>query len=67
MSKEFGLIFLYKVDTNLQPTDLSMTLYIYREVYDKLVHEGIIVPRPDETPPTVPMDYAWAQVGFLNS
>lgn len=36
-----------------------------RDVYDKLVAEGTIIPRPEEAPPTVPMDYAWARVGHL--
>jgi ATP citrate (pro-S)-lyase len=32
-----------------------------RQVYDKLVGEGVIVPRPEVPVPKVPMDYAWAK------
>ncbi|XP_025094977.1 ATP-citrate synthase-like isoform X2 [Pomacea canaliculata] len=32
-----------------------------REVYNKLVADGIIIPRPEVTPPTVPMDFNWAR------
>ncbi|XP_071108684.1 ATP-citrate synthase-like [Haliotis cracherodii] len=34
---------------------------LIREVYEKLVEEGAIVPQPEEAPPTVPMDYNWAR------
>lgn len=34
---------------------------VIKDVYDNLVADGIIVPRPEEAPPTVPMDYAWAR------
>ena len=27
-----------------------------------LVKDGTIVPKPEKNPPTVPMDYSWAQV-----
>ena len=27
-----------------------------------MVAEGVIIPKPDEAPPTVPMDYNWARV-----
>lgn len=30
-------------------------------VYDSLVKQGRIVPRPEVPPPTVPMDYSWAR------
>ena len=33
-----------------------------REVYDVLVKDGTIVPKAERNPPTVPMDYSWAQV-----
>lgn len=36
----------------------------FREVYEQLVKDGKLVPKPDKTPPTVPMDYSWAQVTF---
>ena len=39
----------------------AMLLYLFREVYDVLVKDGTIVPKPDKNPPTVPMDYSWAQ------
>ncbi|KAH3689961.1 hypothetical protein DPMN_191345 [Dreissena polymorpha] len=35
--------------------------HLIKEVYEKLVNDGTIVPRPEEAPPTVPMDYAWAR------
>lgn len=38
-----------------------MTVFC-REVYDVLVKDGTIVPKPEKNPPTVPMDYSWAQV-----
>ena len=31
------------------------------EVYEQLVSAGVIVPQPEKEPPTVPMDYKWAQ------
>lgn len=33
----------------------------FSEVYDQLVGAGLIVPQPEKDPPTVPMDYKWAQ------
>ena len=36
--------------------------YIFREVFENMVAEGVIIPKPDEAPPTVPMDYNWARV-----
>ena len=35
-----------------------------REVYENLVAEGVIIPKPEEAPPTVPMDFNWARVRF---
>ncbi|RPA82568.1 ATP-citrate synthase subunit 1 [Ascobolus immersus RN42] len=32
-----------------------------RQVYQKLVDEGTIVPKPEPAPPKIPMDYSWAQ------
>ncbi|TGZ83632.1 citrate synthase [Ascodesmis nigricans] len=32
-----------------------------KEVYDKLVADGTVVPQPEPTPPKIPIDYAWAQ------
>lgn len=32
-----------------------------REVYEKLVHSGTIIPAQEVPPPAVPMDYAWAR------
>ena len=43
-----------------------MWLYLCREVYDVLVRDGTIVPKPEKNPPTVPMDYSWAQVSEKN-
>lgn len=31
------------------------------EVYEQLVAGGLIVPKPEGEPPTIPMDYSWAQ------
>lgn len=39
--------------------DLPSTI---KEVYDHLLESGVIVPQPEVEPPTVPMDYSWAQV-----
>ena len=35
--------------------------HTHSEVYSQLVSEGLIVPQPEVEPPTVPMDYKWAQ------
>ena len=35
--------------------------YRIGELYQDLVHKGIIVPQPEVPPPPVPMDYAWAR------
>ncbi|KAH7700450.1 Acly protein, partial [Aphelenchoides avenae] len=32
-----------------------------RKVYEQLVAEGTITPQPEQPPPPVPMDYAWAR------
>lgn len=32
-----------------------------REVYEKLVKDGTIVPKPEQAPPKIPIDYSWAQ------
>ncbi|KAK3591986.1 hypothetical protein CHS0354_031493 [Potamilus streckersoni] len=34
---------------------------LIKEVYDNLVADGIIVPKPEQAPPTVPMDFSWAR------
>ncbi|GAA5864104.1 hypothetical protein JCM3774_006382 [Rhodotorula dairenensis] len=34
---------------------------VLAETYKKLVSAGIIVPKPEVPPPTIPMDYKWAQ------
>lgn len=34
---------------------------LIKDVYDKLVENGTIVPEPEQPPPTVPMDYTWAR------
>ena len=33
-----------------------------RQVYEDLVSQGVIVPKEEVAPPTVPMDYNWARV-----
>ena len=40
----------------------KVSCHLNSEVYDVLVKEGTIVPKPHKAPPTVPMDYQWAQV-----
>ena len=37
-----------------------------RKVYDQLVEMKAIVPKPEQAPPSVPMDYDWARVWVLN-
>ena len=32
-----------------------------RNVYEQLVAAGLVVPQPEKEPPSVPMDYSWAQ------
>lgn len=34
---------------------------VISEVYESLVHDGVITPAPEVPPPTVPMDYSWAR------
>lgn len=42
---------------------LILKLFMFdRDVYNDLVSNGTIVPKPELQPPTVPMDYAWARV-----
>lgn len=40
---------------------------VIAQVYKQLVDAGTIVPRSEEPPPPVPMDYAWAKVKFLST
>ncbi|PWN49328.1 putative ATP citrate lyase subunit 1 [Violaceomyces palustris] len=34
---------------------------VLRETYNKLVGQGVIVPKPERPPPAIPVDYKWAQ------
>lgn len=34
---------------------------VIKQVYESLVADGTIIPQPEQPPPTVPMDYAWAR------
>lgn len=43
------------------PESFDSLFDLIREVYDVLVKDGTIVPKPEKNPPTVPMDYSWAQ------
>ncbi|XP_015769297.1 PREDICTED: ATP-citrate synthase-like [Acropora digitifera] len=43
------------------PESFDSLFDMIREVYDVLVRDGTIVPKPEKNPPTVPMDYSWAQ------
>ena len=38
------------------------SISFFRDVYERLVIAGTIIPKPEKKPPTVPMDYSWAQV-----
>ena len=37
---------------------------VIHDVYTSLVDSGVIVPRPEVAPPTVPMDFNWARVSM---
>lgn len=50
-------MYMYKQSDNVN--------FLYRDVYDKLVENGTIVPEPEQPPPTVPMDYTWARVSWF--
>ena len=39
---------------------------VFREVYEGLVADGVVIPKPEEAPPTVPMDYNWARVSVYS-
>ena len=41
--------------------EIIKILVVYRQVYEGLVMDGTLVPKPEVRPPTVPMDYSWAQ------
>ncbi|XP_031568246.1 ATP-citrate synthase-like [Actinia tenebrosa] len=43
------------------PESFDSLFDIIRSVYEDLVKKGTIVPAPEKKPPTVPMDYQWAQ------
>ena len=47
------------------PAIIQLRISVNRDVYDKLVENGTIVPEPEQPPPTVPMDYTWARVGYM--
>jgi len=38
---------------------------VIQTVYEQLVKDDIIVPKPEVPVPTVPMDYGWARVNFI--
>lgn len=38
---------------------------VLRSAYEDLVGKGVITPKPEPQPPTIPMDYKWAQVSFI--
>ena len=44
------------------PSSLPPLLPPSSEVYEQLVSAGLVVPQPEKEPPTIPMDYSWAQV-----
>lgn len=43
------------------PDSFDSLFDMIKEVYEVLVRDGTIVPKPEKNPPTVPMDYSWAQ------
>ncbi|KAL9966324.1 hypothetical protein ACROYT_G024378 [Oculina patagonica] len=43
------------------PDSFDSLFDMIKEVYDVLVKDGTIVPKAEKNPPTVPMDYSWAQ------
>ncbi|EDO37585.1 predicted protein [Nematostella vectensis] len=43
------------------PDSFDSLSEVIKDVYDGLVSDGVIVPAPEKKPPTVPMDYQWAQ------
>lgn len=43
------------------PQSFDSLFDMIKDVYDVLVKDGTIVPKPEKNPPTVPMDYSWAQ------
>lgn len=43
------------------PDSFDSLFEMIKEVYEVLVRDGTIVPKPEKVPPTVPMDYSWAQ------
>lgn len=47
-----------------QTNQVNFTFYFHllSKVYKQLVEKGDIVAQPEKRPPTVPMDYNWAQV-----
>ena len=45
---------------NTRPLTI-LHLVLCRQVYTQLVEKGVIVPRVEVAPPTVPMDYNWAR------
>ena len=40
----------------------DITFLFVRQVYTEMVTNGIIVPKEEVAPPTVPMDFNWARV-----
>ncbi len=59
----------YSLERNNQIYESCFLLTIFitwcclcSNVYKQLVKSGEIVPKPEKRPPTVPMDYNWAQV-----
>ena len=38
---------------------------LIRQVYDELVAKGVVTPKPEVAPPTVPMDFNWARVSNM--
>jgi len=43
------------------PSSFDELLDTIRNVYRKLVEQGVVVPKEEVPPPTVPMDYSWAR------
>ncbi|OLL23321.1 putative ATP-citrate synthase subunit 1 [Neolecta irregularis DAH-3] len=43
------------------PSTFEQLPQVLKEVYDKMVSEGTLVPKADKEPPKIPMDFSWAQ------
>lgn len=48
------------------PRNFNDFVSCIRAEFERLVHEGVVVLKPEMEPPQVPMDYTWAkQLGLI--